>query len=199
MRFKNGWEAFILTLITVIAVTTAGAAHAGIGDILSGGASVVAGAAGGGLLGLLGAGLGAGFKWLAARQELEKTKLEYEQELKLQEMQIKARAAETEQEIQIARAEGSWRGLEASYRSEIAGTGWVANIKALFRPLLTLLLVALAGAIIWMLQSGKLTGHIDPEVTAALIVYSVQSIIFSASTAVAWWFGDRSFAPSRRY
>ncbi|MCY4324686.1 MAG: hypothetical protein OXC81_01510, partial [Betaproteobacteria bacterium] len=62
---------------------------------------------------------------------------------------------------------------------------WVANIKSLFRPFLTLLLLGLSGAIIFEL------GPVDkPE----LLRYAEQ-IIFTSCTAISWWFGDRSFAP----
>jgi hypothetical protein len=38
-------------------------------------------------------------------------------------------------------------------------------------------------------------GTFTPEQAKELLVYDVKSLVFSASTAVVWWFGDRAFAP----
>jgi len=74
---------------------------------------------------------------------------------------------------------------------------WVANIKALFRPELTLILVGLAGWIVWLLLGEELPARIGAETAAGLVSYVVQSAVFSASPVVLLWFGDRSIAPPK--
>ena len=188
----------LLAAFTLFALASAKA----FGDELLGvGASVLGSAASGGLLGLAGSVLGGVFKWLGARQEMESRRLEYEQELKLQELQLRARQEETEQEIQLANTEGSWQALSDSYRADAAtaerASPWAANIKTLFRPFLTVLLVALSAWIIWMLLGGALSSRIGADTASALVIYAVQSVVFSASAAVLWWFGDRSISPPK--
>jgi hypothetical protein len=91
-------------------------------------------------------------------------------------------------------AEGSWRGLDASLRAE-AQVGqswpWVAAVRALTRPALTLLLWILFAVLFLSAMSGALAA----DTAAGIVRTAVETIAFSASTALAWWFGDR--APRR--
>ena len=44
-------------------------------------------------------------------------------------------------------------------------------------------------------DGGALTAVLPPEAAAGLLRYIVFSVVFSFSTAVAWWFGDRALTP----
>lgn len=91
-------------------------------------------------------------------------------------------------------AEGSWRGLAESLKAEAAlgvSWPWVAAVRALTRPGLTLLLWLLF-ALLFLAAIG---GALDTETASGVVSTAVETIAFSASTALAWWFGDR--APRR--
>lgn len=64
---------------------------------------------------------------------------------------------------------------------------WVAAVQALTRPALTLLL--------WLLFAGlfltALLGGLEPELAAKVVSTALDTVAFAASTAMAWWFGDR--------
>lgn len=68
---------------------------------------------------------------------------------------------------------------------------WVAAVRALTRPALTLLL--------WLLFTGlfltAVLGGPDRATAAKVVSTALDTVAFAASTAMAWWFGDR--APRR--
>lgn len=101
---------------------------------------------------------------------------------KLHELNREARAQETEQEIAIMSQKGSWQGLNASIdnqtKSVAKSSQWVVDVQAGTRPLMTLLL--------WIMV---MVIFIISEPTRAEIV---AAVIFSASLATSWWFGDRA-------
>lgn len=144
----------------------------------------------GGLMGLFGSVVGVGARWLQERQRQKHQAKAWDHEVRLQELQMQARAAETEQEIRLADTAGKWRGLEATAQADaqaLAGPGlpnWVRAVRALWRPVLTLLTVALV-YLFWQ----------DIPPGSELRVYVVKSIVFAASSSIMWWFGDRALAP----
>jgi len=86
---------------------------------------------------------------------------------------------------------GSWDGLTATIADQAARAGkswpWVDAVIALFRPFLTFLLWT-AVLVLWF--SGQLTSM--PEATkAGLLLQIVNAIVFAATTALTWWFGER--------
>lgn len=164
---------------------------------------LVTGAASGGLLGLIGSLGGAVIQYFNRRQEAEIKRDERAHEMAMHELQVQARAAETENEVRLAETAGSWQGLTASHQSAAALTGrvhtWVNDIRALFRPFITLCLLVVSYLIFRDLtdQTGFLRGDIlSSEQANDLIRYTVQTLVFSASTAVTWWFGDRAMRPA---
>jgi len=106
---------------------------------------------------------------------------------------------ENEFELESINEEGSWNGLEASYGLKITDNNcsqWVNNLKALFRPMLTLLLTFASIVIIyWLLNKDQsvLTGVELNE----LLKYCIYSIVFSGATSITWWFGDRALSPPK--
>lgn len=168
-------------------------------DLIQNGLAV----AGGGLTGILGAVLGVGTKWLQERQRQKWEKEKWTHEERLLEMQMQAGAAETEQELAIATANGSWAGLEASVNADAAigvnTSQWVRDWRSMFRLIFTALLWLMSGTIfgtlVFVLVSGQYREWIDTAELVELIRYCVHVTLYTASTAGAWWFGDRAFSP----
>ena len=143
---------------------------------------LVGAAASGGLLGIFGSILGRGFQIWERREERADRRLQNEHELRLIEEQAKLRAQETEAEIVKLQTEGSYAGLSASLRHDeslTATSGWVNDVRAMVRPAMTLVLGIILGAMVY---------HNVAEVQTE----AAQAIVFSAVTAITWWFGDRS-------
>lgn len=171
-----------------------------LGDLLGIGAT----AATGGLFGLLGSIIGAGAKYLQRRQEIAAEREERAHELKLMDMQIRVGRSETENELKIVEAQTDANVRQASYGiRETLGSSvhkWVNDVRSLFRPFLTIALWALTAAVLIFIvramgDKGPLAGYITPPDAVQLVKYTVYSIVFSASTATVWWFGDRALTP----
>lgn len=167
----------------------------GVGAFLSGASGGVVG----GLFGIAG-------KYFQRKQEMEAQEKERRHEIALLELQSKTRSQETEQEIEVAREDGRWRGLEQSLKAD-AATGplptWVLAARSLARLAFTVLLggltlwiwVDLMAAVTAPPGASSLAAAIPPDAAAGLLNYIVCSIVFAFSTAVAWWFGDRALSP----
>ena len=161
------------------------------------------GLAGGGFLGAV---LGIGSKFLQERQRQQWEEKQWAHELKLMELHAQARASETEAELQVVAEAGSWAALKSSMAGERAMLGsdklspWVLNARSLWRPVLTLILAFLV-LWVWISLTGILQGEssvlefLSPEAVVDLLSYIVYSVVFAASTAALWWFGDRAMSP----
>jgi len=122
----------------------------------------------------------------------EKDRWAHDLQLSLEERA--GRAEEAKQQLARTDAEGSWSGLSESLKAEQgieASWPWVAAVRALTRPALTLLLWLLFA----MLFLSAVAGGLEADTAGGVIRTAVETIAFSASTALAWWFGDR--APKR--
>lgn len=170
-------------------------------DIITAAGGGLAGGALGAAFGALGSILNRGLGIFETREKRKDRQLEMAHEverwghdLKLAAEAREGRIKEAKQALAKADAEGSWRGLEASLRAE-ADIGqswpWVAAVRALTRPVLTLLLWILFAVLFLSAVSGAL----EAATAAGVVRTAVETIAFSASTALAWWFGDR--APKR--
>lgn len=165
-----------------------------LGDVLGLGASV----ASGGLFGLLGSVIGAGAKYLQERQRQAWETKKWDQEARILELQMKARAAETEQELAIVSQQGAWDGLKTTVRHDAGIKNvhtWVNDLRALFRPLLTILLAVGAFLVMRNVIAGELVTWLSESDITDLIRYMIFTVFFTASTAVVWWFGDRALTP----
>lgn len=173
-----------------IITTTAGFAGSGL-----------AGGALGAAFGALGSILNRGLAIFETREKRRDRQLEmaHEKDRWSHDLQIAAdqrigRAEEARQALARTEAEGSWSGLSESIRAEAgvdSGWPWVAAVRALTRPALTLLLWILF-AVLFIAAAG---GALETDTAAGVVRTAVETIAFSASTALAWWFGDR--APRR--
>lgn len=167
-------------------------------NLLGFGASVGSG----GLFGLLGSIVGVAAKYLQKRQELKEHNLDRQHELELIRLQMKSRNQETENELEIVKQEADMIQRSSSYRMPIVTSNvhtWVNDIRALFRPFLT---VSLNGAAVFILiyLMSNMEGELAQMLTsdnpvAELVTYMVHSLFFVASTATVWWFGDRALTP----
>ncbi len=138
------------------------------------------------ILGVIAGGLGS---WVGRIFGILEKQQSFAHELKLLEMQMALRQAETENELAIAQEAAYSTMREASYHHDISTTHtslWVNNLLRLVRPLLTLLLILLVWAI-W--HTIAPTNHYLQQEIA-------NGILFMASAALAWWFGDR--APQKK-
>jgi hypothetical protein len=165
------------------------------GDVIG----LLGGAASGGIFGLIGSLIGVGTKYLQEKQRQAWEKVKWAHEADLLKLNMQARSQETEQELAIAETEGSWRGLEASHaaaRVDAASVHrWVNDIRSLFRPFLTVFLWVVAAAVVYMVTRGLISGYLKETDVAELVRYTVYSVVWSASTATVWWFGDRAMSP----
>lgn len=173
-----------------VITTTAGIAGSGL-----------AGGALGAAFGALGSIVNRGLAIFETREKRKDRQLEMAHEkdrwthdLRLAEGQRLGEAEAGRQALARADAEGSWTGLAESVRAEgalAADWPWVAAVRALTRPALTLLLWVLFA----LLFLAAAAGALEPDTAAGVVRTAVETIAFSASTALAWWFGDR--APRR--
>ena len=142
----------------------------------------------GGATGIIGSIVGGAFKWLDRRDAAREADAVRAHELSLQRLAIETRGAETESERAIVEAETAGAALVASYRHDRAAapaTPWVADVKAMVRPALTFALIVLTAAIYFALDDGA-------DGAAELRAYVVNTVVYTTSAAVLWWFGDRA-------
>jgi hypothetical protein len=152
-----------------------------MGDVVS---VIVSGLFGGGV-GLLGTLVGRVFGWLEEREKIKRLAIQNEHELKLQQMQFDARSAEREYEYAITELSTESDMRTGSYQQDAAiGSTykWVNAVRALMRPLLTVISISAVMYVIMLLnQLGDYTGLRD----------ALTQLNFLATTAFVWWFGAR--------
>ncbi len=144
----------------------------------------------GGATGLLGTILSFGTAYFKEKQK-------HAQEIELRRLDMEQARAEAEAasvrakiEAEAATEQAELGALAASYKE--AATRWsdgdsrwlvaVDVIRGLIRPVLTLIFVALTGAVYFTTQD------------AALRVRAVETVLYLATTCVLWWFGARQIA-----
>lgn len=144
---------------------------------------IIGAAAGGGVFGVLGTIAGRVAQYYEHKQRNAHEAQRWQHEKHLLELQMRQHAQETEHEILIAQTEGSYSGLAESLRAEAAinkSYKWVDAVRALTRPVLTMVLWALT-ALVWV-SAGQLGLHVQ----------IAETITFAATAATLWWFGDRA-------
>ncbi len=147
----------------------------------------------GGATGLLGTAISGVIDYFQGRQR-------HAQELDLRRLDIELAQAEASGAERVAaiEAEGErdraeWEAMTASYRE--AGARWsrpgdgvliqlVDFVRGMTRPVLTWGLVALVGAIYFLLASADAHAEkLQPRI--------VETVLYLATAAVLWWFGQR--------
>lgn len=123
-------------------------------------------------------------KIIIAQMGHEAKRWDFQKEITI--LQSQAKVSEFEMKALLEQVQGSWAGLEASIKAQIASgqnAGRTANsIVTLFRPFITLLLIA---AMFYFTQKMLVEEF-------AKAAFGIVAIIELASMAVSWWFGDRS-------
>lgn len=143
--------------------------------------------AGGGLTGVISGAIGAFAKHKELKLQLEHRRYEMSYEIKMQREQNEADQALAEQDLLIEKE----RGADAAFRSAIEAEAslsrtntsrWVNDIRALFRPFLTMVLWILS-SVVWFSL---------PVTATATQMMMVQAVIQNASAATGFWFGSRA-------
>lgn len=141
------------------------------------------------ITGIAGSTIGTLTKWLEHRQRMAELERQQAHEIRLQELNIQARGQELEQEALIAQTQAHADAMAASYRHD-ASAGqthkWVASALRLMRPLFTLLLIVLAGAIYFFAQAE------DAVEGKPLREHVALTVLYLTEVAVTWWFADRA-------
>ena len=138
----------------------------------------------GGATGIVGSLIGTVGRYFDNKQKIKQMSLEFDQEYKLQELQITSRKEELESEEAIARMETNAAMKTASYAHDASygpASVTIASILRFVRPVLTFVLLGFVVYIFWQANDDK-----------ALVFDLSNQIMFLTTTAVAWWFGDRS-------
>lgn len=144
-------------------------------------AGLAASAAGGGLFGLIGTVIGRAAGVIEARQAQAQERARWAHEGEMLKLQMQAKAAGAEMSLRQAETTGAWAGLSASMAAEAAigeSYRWVNAVRALTRPVLTVLLWAITGAVFLGADQAGRDGI-------------VETATFAATAATLWWFGDR--------
>ena len=138
----------------------------------------------GGATGIVGSLIGTVGRYFDNKQKIKQMSLEFDQEYKLQELQITSRKEELESEEAIARMETNAAMKTASYAHDASygpASVTIASILRFVCPVLTFVLLGFVVYIFWQANDDK-----------ALVFDLSNQIMFLTTTAVAWWFGDRS-------
>lgn len=142
---------------------------------------LAASAAGGGVFGLVGTVIGRIAGVVERRQDNAQERARWQHEAALMTLQVQAREAELAGQERLSHTAGAGQGLAASMAAEAAigdSYKWLNAVRALTRPLLTLLL--------WLITILVYFGA-SAEAKASI----VETATFAATAATLWWFGDR--------
>lgn len=142
---------------------------------------LAASAAGGGVFGVLGSLIGRVAGLFEARQANTQERARWQHELEVESLRSSGA-------LQLAQQEGRMEGLAASIAAEAAigpTYHWVSAVRALTRPVLTLLL--------WLITA---TVFLGADMLAKSQI--IETTTFAATAATLWWFGDRGQPAQRR-
>ena len=142
----------------------------------------------GGMTGILGSVIGKAFNFVDMWAEEKKARGEHERTMEMPRLQAELKADELENERMIVEEQSAGAARVAAYNM-MQGVEvpypWVAAILRLIRPILTIMLVA----IVWYIYATS--NDFAHQETI------IQSVIYMASTAVLFWFGDRAMRPKK--
>ncbi len=142
---------------------------------------LAASAAGGGVFGLIGTVIGRAAGYFEQCQAQAHERARWQHQAEMASLHMRSRREESEAAERLSETRGRWEGLSASIRAD-ADIGdsyaWVNAVRALTRPVLTLLLWLITGLVFMA----------SPEAEQAKIV---ETATFAATAATLWWFGDR--------
>ncbi|WP_022850664.1 hypothetical protein [Limisalsivibrio acetivorans] len=171
-------------------------------DIIKEGVNIGGNAIAGGIFGVIGAVFTGFLEYLTRKQKLEEKRLDHEHRMQMQDKEIEmykltreAADDEHEHELEIAASAASAAGMTLAYKDQMtAGKSyrWVEAVKTLFRPAVTLLLIAGTFYTLYSIVTCRAWVNVlSGSTVSAIAVTIVESNVFLAATAVGWWFGDR--------
>lgn len=137
----------------------------------------------GGATGILGTVLGKAFSFVDSWQKEKAADKEHTRSIELYRLQAELKLEEREQEMesQMQVAEIGLRSASYTHDQSIGKSSkWAVNTLRMVRPALTGGLIILVGIIYFR------TDDIGQQETI------IQSVIYMASSATLWWFGDRA-------
>lgn len=137
----------------------------------------------GGATGIFGSILGRVLGFVEAWQEEKQTQRDHERTMQMMDKQAELRSADLENERLIVMEEQAGLMKVASFKHDMsAGVSYpfIAAILRLVRPVLTFALITLMGVVYFYLSNEGQREDI------------IQSVIWMASTATMWWYGDRA-------
>jgi hypothetical protein len=157
-------------------------------DILN----TISGGAMGAVMGALGSAANRGVGLLELREKRKDREQEMAHERSMAELTQLAKRQEAVQAESLAQIQGSFAGLNASIEADRSEPSyrWVAAVRSLTRPALTLILWGLF-AFLFVLEMN----HSGADQALQIRASALETISFSAATAMAWWFGDRAPRP----
>jgi len=127
------------------------------------------------------------------RQSHEKDKWKHDKEMAS--LDISARA-------DIAKGEALSNSIESDASLSNSNTSpWANNIKVVFRPFLTTLLIFVATLMFLSIMSAfsdkahSLNNAFSTGEMREIIRYMIYTVFYTASTAAMWWFCDRALTP----
>lgn len=144
---------------------------------------LIANAASGGVLGLVGSGLSKIFNVVNNVQKFKSKQAEYEHELALLDKEAELKGIEQENELLIKTSADAAKIRSDSYGVNFfaeGGSTQVTDLLRLVRPTLTVSLILLTG-IIWCFSDDK---TIQSQI--------VDTVLFCTASSLTWWFGDRA-------
>jgi len=142
----------------------------------------------GGATGIIGSVLGKVFSFADAWIAEKKSAAEHQRTMQMHRLQAELRSEELENERAIVEEQASADLRAASYRHDQdtgASYAWVVAILRLVRPVLTTMLIIM----VWYFYGTNTDLGTRAEI--------MSSVIYMASTAVLWWFGDRAMRSKR--
>jgi hypothetical protein len=145
----------------------------------------IATVASGGIMGMIGSIISKGFSLVDRHQQAKTKSQEWEHQRSLLELKQRYAQEQTSQCAQIVQEKEEAQARIHSYQHDNAigeGSKWVVNTLRLVRPVLTLGLILLT-AMVW-----HGTKNTSPELREEI----THTILFCATTALTWWFGDRA-------
>ena len=142
----------------------------------------------GGASGLIGSIISKGFSIFDNIQEEKKSQREHERTIEMHRLDAELRSVEHENERAIVEISTAADMRTAAYTHDSSvgkPSKWCTNTLRLVRPVLTLSLIGLTGAIYF--SSGD-AGRLTIE----------TSVVFMLGASIAFWFGDRSMSPKSK-
>lgn len=142
--------------------------------------SALANVASGGILGLVGTAFSGVLSYFQAKQAHAQ---------KMEEMQLEAQvsAAQAAGQVAVAREQGAAMAFTASQQAEAsigASYPWVNAIRALVRPLLTLLYLGLTAVVFFYASDAETKKFV------------IDNIVYTGTGCTVWWFGSRQLDKS---